>query len=106
MSVITVELKVLRFTNKCIVATDETGRERWIGKDTSDYRLDGDDIVLNIDKKKWDRRNQAVPKELEPKNDTEFWTRKCLCCGVEKKLERMMFVCYDCKETSLWRSAA
>lgn len=106
MTSISIELQYVRTTGAYIVAHDDFGQERWF--DTKKDRvvsIDGDRVVMEVDRKKWERRMattravHSIVTETTPKK-----TRKCLCCKKEFKAEKNIYICSPCKSDSLWSS--
>jgi hypothetical protein len=68
-------------------------------------------MFTHIGKKKPERINfSSVVEQLEEarqsmKNKDEYRIKKCLCCGKEKLLHKVMFICDTCKSSKGYKSA-
>ena len=68
-------------------------------------------MFTHIGKKKPERRNfSTVVEQLEEvrqsmKNKDQYKIKKCLCCGKEKLLHKVMFICDTCKSSKGYKSA-
>ena len=68
-------------------------------------------MFTHIGEKKPKRINfSSVVEQLEEarqsmKNKDEYRVKKCLCCGKEKLLHKVMFICDTCKSSKGYKSA-
>ena len=101
MSTVNVQLQLVKDTGRYLVA-HQGGPDFWFDKETlPGWRVEGDELFVEITEKAWTRRQRAV-REVEPPVETKV--RKCLCCSKPFAAEKNQYVCAPCKRTEIWHA--
>jgi hypothetical protein len=102
---ITVELAFVKDAPTYVEGRDKKGFSRAFEKSTHEYRIHGDKLFVEVDKRLWERRMARTPVVKPARQAAKGKVeRKCLICKHPFKAEPQMRICAPCKKTASWQS--
>lgn len=103
---ITVELEFVKDAPTYVEGIDSRGFPRAFEKATHEFRIKGDKLFVDVDKRAWERRMKRLPVVKPTKQVTtqKKVGRKCLICKHTFHDQPQIRICAPCKKTAAWQS--